>query len=57
MEVKMDRVAKYKFLGAALVLMRSMERRQLKVKARTLFSKWKYSHNVNKVSYLSILYF
>lgn len=50
MEVKIDRVAKYKFLGAALILIKNMERRHGRMRVRQMFSKWRYSHNLNKVS-------
>jgi len=49
-EIKIDRVAKYKFLGAALILIKNMERRHNRMKTRQMFSKWKYSHNISKVS-------
>lgn len=49
-EIKIDRVAKYKFLGAALILIKNMERRHSRMKTRQMFSKWKYSHNISKVS-------
>lgn len=50
LEVKIDRAAKYKFLGAALILLRNMEKRQLRQKLKAMFTKWKYNQNVNKVS-------
>lgn len=50
LEVKIDRAAKYKFLGAALILLRNMEKRQLRQKLKAMFTKWKYNQSVNKVS-------
>lgn len=50
LEVKVDRAAKYKFLGAALILLRSMEKRQLRLKMRAMFTRWKYNQRVSKVS-------
>ena len=49
-DVKLDRATKYKFLGAALILLRGMEKRQRGQKLRNLFAKWKYNQTVSKVS-------
>jgi len=48
--VNLDRTAKYKFLGASLIILNNMERIQKRNAQRDAFSKWRYSQSVNKIA-------
>lgn len=49
-DVKIDRNAKYKFLGAALILIKGMNRRQKVMKVRMMFDRWKYNQNISNIA-------
>ena len=49
-ELKGDRVCKYKMLGAAMVLLKSMEQAEYRMRAKNAFGRWKYHSSVNKVA-------
>jgi len=48
--VNLDRTAKYKFLGAALIIMSQVERIQKRNQARWAFEKWRHRQSVGKIA-------
>lgn len=48
--VNLDRTAKYKFLGASLIILSSVERIQRRTQAQEAFNKWRFSHSVGKIA-------
>ena len=48
--VNLDRTAKYKFLGASLVILASMERVQKRMQVTDAFNKWRYGQSIGKIA-------
>lgn len=48
--VNLDRTAKYKFLGASLIILNNMERIQKRTMIKESFNKWRYSQSVGKIA-------
>ena len=49
-QMNIDRTAKYKFLGAALILMNNMERVSRRTKLKSALKTWKYNQSVQKIA-------
>ena len=48
--VNLDRTAKYKFLGASLIILNNMEKIQKRTMAKEAFNKWRFSQSVGKIA-------
>jgi len=48
--VNLDRSAKYKFLGAAIILLQSMEKVQKRKNMKEMFNRWRFNQSVGKIA-------
>ena len=48
--VNLDRSAKYKFLGASIILLQGMEKAQKHAAMKQMFNRWRYNQSIGKVS-------
>ena len=49
-DVNVDRAAKYKFLGASLILLNGMERIQRRTQLSSALKTWKYNASIQKIA-------
>ena len=48
--VNLDRTAKYKFLGASLIILQNMEKLQKRTQQKEAFNKWRFSQSVSRIA-------